>query len=153
MQKKMKIMVSHSKAHNNIEEKYIRQVRLLLPRTKNGKAFLTGLKKDLHAYLCKYPDSTMNDIYEVYGTPTNAVQYYLREQDEDDLKQLLSLRKWKRIIYVCCITVPIALATVFSVNIWYWHNVKEQVLTNIREKTDDTTTYSMGDEELWEKIP
>ena len=87
MQKKMKPMVSHSKAHNNIEEKYIRQVWLLLPRTKNGKAFLTGLKKDLHAYLCKYPDSTIDDIYEVYGTPTNAVQYYLREQNEEDLKQ------------------------------------------------------------------
>lgn len=153
MQKKMKIMVSHSKAHNNIEEKYIRQVRLLLPKTKNGKAFLTGLKKDLHAYLCKYPDSTMDDIYEVYGTPTNAVQYYLREQDEEDLKQLLSLRKWKRVIYACCIIVPIALATVFSVNIWYWHNVKEQVLTNMKEKTDDTTTYGMGDEEFWKKIP
>lgn len=153
MQKKMKIMVSHSKAHNNIEEKYIRQVRLLLPKTKNGKAFLSGLKKDLHAYLCKYPDSTMADIYEVYGTPTNAVQYYLREQDEEDLKQLLSLRKWKRIIYACCITVPIALATVFSVNIWYLHNIKQQVLTNIKEKNDENTTYKLGDEKIWKIIP
>ena len=153
MQKKMKPMVSHSKAHNNIEEKYIRQVWLLLPRTKNGKAFLTGLKKDLYAYLCKYPDSTIDDIYEIYGTPTNAVQYYLREQNEEDLKQLLSLRKWKRIIYACCITVPIALATVFSVNIWYWHDFKTHLDKKIEENRDDTATYNLWDDKLWEIIP
>lgn len=152
MQKKMKIMVSHSKTHNNIEEKYIRQIRLLLPKTKNGKAFLTGLKKDLHAYLCKYPDSTMDDIYEVYGTPTNAVQYYLREQDEEDLKQLLSLRKWKRIIYACCVIVPIILAIFFSINIWYWHDYKVHIYQKIQQN-DDTTTYSFGDEEFWKKVP
>ena len=148
MQKKVKLMVSHSKAHNNIEEKYIRQIRLLLPKTKNGKAFLAGLKKDLHAYLCKYPDSTIDDIYEVYGTPTNAVQYYLREQDEDDLWQLLSLRRWKRIIYACCIIVPIALTTVFSVNIWYWHDYR----THLYQNNDERTIYGIGDEEFWKKI-
>lgn len=141
-------MVSHRKTHNDIEEKYIRQVRLLLPRTKNGKVYLAGLKNDLHAYLCKYPDSTMDVIYEVYGTPTNAVQCYLREQDEEDLKQLLSLRKWKRIIYTCCITVSIALATVFSVNIWYWHDYRIQLYQN----NDERTIYGVGDETFWKKI-
>ena len=107
----------------------------------------------LYAYLCKYPDSTIDDIYEIYGTPTNAVQYYLREQNEEDLKQLLSLRKWKRIIYACCITVPIALATVFSVNIWYWHDFKTHLDKKIEENRDDTATYNLGDDKLWEIIP
>ena len=146
-------MVSHNKTHRNIEGTYIRQVRLLLPKTKSGKAFLAGMQKDLHAYLSNFPDSTMDDVYKVFGTPTNAVQYYLKEQDEEDLKQLLSLRKWKQVIYACCITVPIALAAVFSVNIWYWHNVKQQVLTNITEKTNDNTFYGLGDEHFWKKIP
>lgn len=137
---------------HNLVKRYIWQVHLLLPMTKKNKRYVKSLQKELQVYLYKNPDSTMKDLYENYGTPKAAIQSYLKNLEEEDLRQLLSLRKWKRVITACCITVFVAFVVVFSVNLWYWHDYKVHLYQQM-EKNDETTTYGMGDEDFWKKIP
>ena len=66
--------------------------------------------------------------------------------NESDLKNCLKRKHIKKILFICCVTVPAILIITFSVRLYLWNNLQKQVYSNIEMNTDPNTIYSIGDE-------
>ena len=132
---------------DTICREYIKQTQMLFPIIRKKERIII---KSLYNNLIEYCDinkiSNLQELFHEYGSPTQIVQEYLSSLNESDLKNCLKRKHIKKILFICCITVPVILIITFSVRLYLWNNLQKQVYSNIEMNTDPNTIYSIGDE-------
>lgn len=132
---------------DTICREYIKQTQMLFPIIrKKERIYLKSLYNNLIEYCDINKISNLQELFHEYGSPTQIVQEYLSSLNESDLNNCLKRKHIKKILFICCVTVPAILIITFSVRLYLWNNLQKQVYSNIQMNTDPNTIYFIGDE-------
>ena len=132
---------------DTICREYIKQARMLFPIIrKKERIYLKSLYNDLIEYCDINNISNLQELFHDYGSPAQIVQEYLSSLNEADLKKCLKRKHIKKILSICCVTIPVILIITFSVRLYLWNNIQKQVYSQIEMNTDPNTIYSIGDD-------
>ena len=100
---------------DTICREYIKQTQMLFPIIrKKERIYLKSLYNDLIEYCDINKISNLQELFHEYGPPAQIVQEYLSSLNEADLKNCLKRKHIKKILFICCVTVPAILVS--SVN-------------------------------------
>ena len=126
---------------------YIKQTQMLFPiMRKKERIYLKSLYNDLVEYCDINKISNLQELVHNYGSPAQIVQEYLSSLNESDLKNCLKRKHIKKVLSICCITIPTILIITFSVQLYLWNDIQKQIYSKIEMNTDPNTIYNVGDD-------
>ncbi|MCI6854221.1 MAG: DUF6120 family protein [Firmicutes bacterium] len=114
-------------------KQYFKEIKLLLPIYSSAeRKFLKSLRVSVEEYIDQNPECTIEDIYENFDEPEEAVYNYISALDYHRLCKVISIRKLvkKAVLFLLIIALLTALFWV-----WTWYSVyieaKSHIVTEI----------------------
>lgn len=120
--------------NHNLISLYLKQVKKHCPFCFRKK-LITELKSDLLDFLKEYPDSTLEDIYQRFGSPETFSYENILAMDEEQRHKLIhrSIRIWR-----CVFTgVILAVLIILTAAVWIVHENSQHVTPYYREEIID----------------
>ena len=97
--------------NNSAADKYVKQVKSIISfNSKDKKAFIAMLKKQVIEYCSNNDTCTYEDIVEEFGTPSETAGEYIQSLDSDDLLKQLKKRHFIVALISVCIIAIIAVS-------------------------------------------
>lgn len=111
---------------------YLNQVKKHCPYPVRKK-LMEELESNLSDFLEQYPDSTITDIVEHFGSPEKFADEYILAMDESRRRGILRKSKWiKRMIFIAALLILLVI-TVTAV--WIVHENSQDVTVYYTEET------------------
>ena len=103
-------MIMKNIVEKKYTKKYIKEIRTLLPfYGKEERIFLNTIKRNVSSFCRTLEKCDMNDIYEEFGFPQEAVFNYLSVIESESLYDALKKSKiMRRTISIVCIILLMA---------------------------------------------
>lgn len=113
---------------------YLKQVKKYCPLSFRKK-LITELKSDLLDFLNDHPDSTLENIYQHFGTPETFASEYILAMDNEQRQKLIHRSKWnKRCVLAGAILIVLI---IFTAAVWIVHENSQHVLLYYSEEIID----------------
>ena len=113
---------------------YLKQVKKYCPLSFRKK-LITELKNDLLDFLENHPDSTLENIYQHFGTPETFASEYILAMDNEQRQELINRSKWnKRCVLAGVILIVLI---IFTAAVWIVHENSQDVAAYYREEIID----------------
>lgn len=116
-------------------KRYLWDIRLAFPVfRKNEKRFFADFKSTVCEYESRFPESSMEDIIEAYGTPKEVVTSYFNNMDSENYMVLMRKSHYMKIISTVAITLMVILFLINATSLYLLHKETESSMMT-REQT------------------
>lgn len=89
-----------------------KSIKISCSREEKEK-YLNILENDIYAYLKKHPDSTIEDIYEYFGEPTEIRDFYIREAEPEEIAKRIIISNIVKKILITVVVIAIIISCVW----------------------------------------
>lgn len=109
-------------------KKYLQQIRILIPvRSPGVKKFLRDFKSSLEEYTEEYPDWTMEDITQRFGSSVDVVHDYISATDPEDIrKRLVKFRLIRNAVIIVVIAALAGISIATGYRLWMLSDLRQQ---------------------------
>ena len=114
-------------------KQYFKEIKLLLPIYSSAeRKFLKSLKVSVEEYIEQNPECTIEDIYENFDGPEDAVYNYISALDYHRLCRAISVRRLLKIALLVLLIIALLTALFWA---WTWFSLyleaKSHIVTEI----------------------
>ena len=122
-----------NKTINRGLKQYFKEIRLLLPIYSSAeRKFLKALRTSVVEYIEQNPECTMEDIYENFDEPEDAVYNYISALDYHRLCRAISVRRLLKSALLVLLIIALLTALFW---VWTWFSLyleaKSHIVTEI----------------------
>lgn len=112
---------------------YFKEIKLLLPIYSSAeRKFLKSLRVSVEEYIDQNPECTIEDIYENFDEPEEAVYNYISALDQTDLCKRVNLRRIIRNVLIIALIAVVAVSVIEAVHLHLlFKDVKSHIVTEI----------------------
>jgi hypothetical protein len=98
---------------NSPLKQYLREIRNLLPcDSAQKKRYIAGLNESIQPYIQEHPDTTLDTLYSIFGTPGSIAEDYLNNADALDISRRVSKKRIIILGLVILVAVVIIIGSV-----------------------------------------
>ena len=114
-------------------KQYFKEIKLLLPIYSSAERnFLKSLRVSVEEYIDQNPECTIEDIYENFDEPEEAVYNYISALDQTDLCKRVNLRRIIRNVLIIALIAVVAVSVIEAVHLHLlFKEVKSHIVTEI----------------------
>lgn len=114
-------------------KQYFKAIKLLLPIYSSAeRKFLKSLRVSVEEYIAQNPEYTIEDIYENFDEPEEAVYNYISALDQTDLCKRVNLRRIIRNVLIIALIAVVAVSVIEAVHLHLlFKEVKSHIVTEI----------------------
>ena len=114
-------------------KQYFKEIKLLLPIYSSAeRKFLKALRTSVEEYIEQNPECTIEDIYENFDEPEDAVYNYISALDYHRLCRAISVRRLLKIALLVLLIIALLNALFW---VWTWFSLyleaKSHIVTEI----------------------
>lgn len=114
-------------------KQYFKEIKLLLPIYSSAERnFLKSLRVSVEEYIDQNPECTIEDIYENFDEPEEAVYNYISALDQTDLCKRVNLRRIIRNVLIIALIAVVDVSVIEAVHLHLlFKEVKSHIVTEI----------------------
>ena len=116
---------------------YISQIKSFFPViTKNERNFIKRISKSVNEYCEDNPTATLDDLYELFGSPYETISSYIITSDNFlPYFKKIRIAKWIKHVALVLIATILFLSVILYRNIQEEHKIFEEEKIGIYEET------------------
>lgn len=118
---------------SNTKKVYIKNLKKELKiSSKYKRNLLNDLEVNVKSYMVEHPETTYNDLVEIFGTPVDVSESFYESLSSDEIKKQQKLKK-----HIIIIAIVVGLICVFSF-IHYYQNLNKDLPSYTIEKIEES---------------
>lgn len=117
-----------------LSKRYLSDVKSFFPVTgKPERAYLTKLSEQIEDYCIEKNVTTIEEIYDGFGHPSEVANTYFTSIDTPDLMKRIQLAKWVKRGMAALLLIALIAVSIYGIKTYYAYEVFKQEEFNFEE--------------------